>query len=322
MRKLASIAVTAGLLVALSACSTPQSQTFADGCSTGGNAKLVTAAGPLEGDPAADFPTPLVSKAAELSVLSSGDGAAVRDDAAVETTVSVYYGADGQAVQSQSGPLLAVPLRSLVQGTFPLTEALVCAPVGSRVVTTGTNTQLFGEQGLGLPADTTLVVVADITKTFPGRATGADQIIPTGMPSIVLAPNGRPGFTFASDTPPTDLRIADLKTGNGATVKQGDSVVVNYTGIEWAGDQPFDTTWDTAAPRTVVAADGIGDPSTRGVIPGFAQALIGAKVGSQVLAVIPPKFGYPAGSAPASIGDGATLVFVIDILDIQTPTAP
>ena len=58
-----------------------------------------------------------------------------------------------------------------------------------------------------------------------------------------------------------------------------------------------------------------------GVVPGFAEALEGQTVGSQVLVVIPPELAYGeegAGSIPAN----ATLVFVIDILGIDTPATP
>jgi peptidylprolyl isomerase len=52
-------------------------------------------------------------------------------------------------------------------------------------------------------------------------------------------------------------------------------------------------------------------------VPGFAKALIGQRVGSQVIAVIPPKDGYPTGQAPTTVPDGSTMVFVFDILGIE-----
>jgi peptidylprolyl isomerase len=33
--------------------------------------------------------------------------------------------------------------------------------------------------------------------------------------------------------------------------------------------------------------------------------------------IVPPEFGYTNGEAPAGIGDGDTLIFVIDILGIE-----
>jgi hypothetical protein len=321
VRKLASVIVTAGLLVTLSACSSAPSTEFADGCGPSGNARLVTADGAFGADPEAEFPTPIISRSADMAVLERGDGEQVRPDGAVDALLSIYNAETGDALISQTGELVGVTIRTLVDGTFPFTAAMTCATEGSRIVATGDQNELFGPNGLGLADDTALVVVADIEDAYIGRADGADQLIPSGLPAVVLAPNGRPGFTFPSDTPPTDLRIADLKSGSGQTVEEGDSVLVNYSGIVWGSDTLFDTTWDDRVPRAVTALDFTASDDGSGVVPGFAEALIGARVGSQVIAVIPPEFGYPAGSAPPAIGEDATLVFVIDILAVQEPAA-
>lgn len=319
VRKLVGIVAAAGLLVSLSACSTQpsalQPSAFAT-CESTGNAALVAAEGGFDLDPKADFPTPLVAKKAELAVIHAGKGAKVGPDAGISATVSIYYGDTGDAVNTQSGPITNLAIRTLVDGTFPFTQALSCAPVGSRVITTGTAKQLFGSDALGLDPKSTLVVVSDIDSTFLGRANGADQLPVAGLPSIVLAPNGEPGFTFPPGDAPKDLEIATLKAGKGSTVKKGDSVIVNYTGVLWAQTKTvFDSTWDKGAPATLKAVS--LDDDQNGVVPGFAKAIVGAKVGSQVLVVIPPKYGYPSGSAPSSIPDGSTLVFVIDILGTE-----
>lgn len=314
VRKLVGVVAAAGLLVSLSACSA--TNTAFSGCDTSGNAGLVKASGGFGLDPQADFPTPLVAKKAQLAVIHSGDGAKVAQDAGINATVSIYQGDTGEAVNTQNGPITNLPIRTFVQGSFPFTQALACATVGSRVVTTGTAAQLFGSEALGLDPKSTLVVVSDIDSAFLGRADGVDQLPVAGLPSIVLAPNGQPGFTFPAGAAPKSLKIATLKAGNGATVKKGDSIIVNYTGVLWADTKSvFDSTWDKHNPATLTATSIADDQA--GVVPGFAKAIIGAKVGSQVLVVIPPKYGYPAGSAPSSVPDGSTMVFVIDILGID-----
>ena len=68
----------------------------------------------------------------------------------------------------------------------------------------------------------------------------------------------------------------------------------------------FDTTCD-------------GEPASLtldGVVEGFAQALEGQTVGSQIMVVVPPEFGY-GDAAQASIPANSTLVFVIDILGLD-----
>ena len=47
------------------------------------------------------------------------------------------------------------------------------------------------------------------------------------------------------------------------------------------------------------------------------NALVGQKVGSQVLVVVPPSFGFPDGSAPDGVDTADTLVYIIDILGVK-----
>ena len=65
----------------------------------------------------------------------------------------------------------------------------------------------------------------------------------------------------------------------------GDTVLVHYTGVKWSDGTVFDSSWERGAPASF---------ATTGVVEGFKQALEGQTVGSQVLVVIPPEFGYGA----------------------------
>jgi len=314
VRKLVSVVMAAGLLASLAACaSTPP--TFSS-CDSGGNAALVTAKGKFGVDPKAEFPTPLVAKKAQVAVVNRGDGKAVTGDEGLDVVLSIYNGDTGEALATQSGPITAVTLRLFVtDGTFPFTEALTCATQGSRVVTTGTASQLFGSESLGLDPATTLVVVSDIESTFLGKANGADQVPQAGYPSVALAPNGRPGLTFSSQDIPDGLGAIALKQGNGATVKKGDSVIANLTGVVWGAKKTFASSWDNNAPVTVTAAD--LDANGDGLVPGLAKALIGQKVGSQLLVVVSPDEGYGTAQPPTGVTSSDTLVFVLDVLGIS-----
>jgi peptidylprolyl isomerase len=124
---------------------------------------------------------------------------------------------------------------------------------------------------------------------------------------VKLAANGEPTITVPKTDAPTALKIADLKKGTGKTVKTGDTVTVHYTGVVWSTGAVFDSSWTRGQPASF---------ATTGVIPGFGKALVGQKVGSQVIAVIPPADGYGS-SVPANqtaITATSTLVFVVDIL--------
>ena len=93
--------------------------------------------------------------------------------------------------------------------------------------------------------------------------------------------------------------------GTGEPIEIGDQVVVHYAGWTWEGEQ-FDNSWDRISPASFTV-------SSNSLIEGFVQALEGVKVGSQVIAVIPPDLGY-GDSAQGSIPPGSTLIFVIDVL--------
>lgn len=314
VRKLPAIIAAAGLLVSLSACAATAPAPFAS-CTPGANAALVSADGAIGSDPKAEFPTPLVSKKPELTTLEAGDGAEVSSTDGVFMLVSIYTGETGEALNTESGPLVGVSLRSFVDnGPFPFTAGLACTTVDSRFVATGTASELFGPESLGLDPEATLVVVADVTDAFPGKAWGADQLAVPGLPSVVLTPRGQPGFTFPSADAPSELKIAALKQGSGETVEDGDDLTVNITGLVWGASEVFASSFDQGQPAPLVATE--LNASGEGVVSGLAQALIGQQVGSQLLVVVPPSEGYPAGQAPTGVAETDTLVFVVDILAI------
>jgi len=310
VRKLLSVIAGAGLLVTMSACAAPSPAGFG-ACDSGSSAALVKVDGEVGSATTVTFPTPLVPKSSENAVLISGDGDPVTATDAANVTVSVYF--------AESGETLIEPtvITSFVDGRLPFMRALTCASDGGRVAVTGTIEDLFadGLTGQGIDPTANVVVVADVNDAFPGRATGADRAPEAGFPAIVIAPNGQPGFTVPATDPPTTLKMETLKQGSGSTVKEGDNVYINLTGLVWGGSKTFFSSYENGSPSPVVAAD---VTTTEGGVPsGLAKALIGQKVGSQVVVVAPPKDGYPAGTAPEGVSEDSTVIFVVDILKIN-----
>lgn len=98
-----------------------------------------------------------------------------------------------------------------------------------------------------------------------------------------------------------------LRDGDGEPVEQGDTVTLNYVGVNGTTGQQFDSSYESGAPVTTSL-----DPDS--LIPGFVKGLDGKKVGSRTLVAIPPEDGYGEdGNPQAGIESGDTLVFVIDI---------
>jgi peptidylprolyl isomerase len=319
VRKLPALILAAGLLASLAACSPPVS-TLAH-CEpvfpSGENSNSVEVSGASGAQPSAEFPTPLVARSGELTVVERGEGDPIFPGQTIEYIVSQFDPASGEYMGSIG---LDTPARAIVgsavgEGTDPYADLLACTAVGDRVVVTTDVKSALGDTfdpETMTGGDTTLVFVYDITAAYLGKANGWDQLPQAGFPSVVLSPNGRPGITVPGNEPPTELQIATLKAGTGATVEEDDNVVLQYTGVGWETGTVFDSSWasETGAPTTL---------SPEGVVGGFAKAITGAKVGSQVIVVIPPgeEYGYPAGAGPQGDDGNVTMIFVIDILGIE-----
>jgi FKBP-type peptidyl-prolyl cis-trans isomerase len=113
-----------------------------------------------------------------------------------------------------------------------------------------------------------------------------------------------------------NLQKIDVKQGNGAEATPGHTVVVHYTG--WLYDASkadshgakFDSSRDRGAPFTFPLGAGR-------VIKGWDDGVAGMKVGGQRTLVIPPQLGYGARGAGGVIPPNATLIFDVELLDVQ-----
>ena len=198
-----------------------------------------------------------------------------------------------------------------------LEKALVGQKIGSRVLAVIPPKDGFGSTGnsqAGVGATDTLVFVVDMDSTFAtGSVSGAQTSNAGGSLPTVTAPAAKStaGPTIkipANTTAPTSLQVKTLIKGNGAVVKKGQDLAVQYTGVIWRTGKVFDSSWSRQTPLTTVIGKGQ-------VIPGWDTGLVGQTVGSRVLLVIPPKDGYgSSGASQAGIKGTDTLVFVVDIL--------
>lgn len=136
------------------------------------------------------------------------------------------------------------------------------------------------------------------------RAEGQSQSAPADFPAVTLAADGAPSITPLAGAAPTDFKAATLIKGAGKEVTADQTVTIQYSGYLWTGEK-FDSSWDSGSPATFPLAQ---------VIPGFAKAIAGQTIGSQVITIIPPALGYKD-QAVGSIPANSTLIFVIDILD-------
>ncbi len=131
----------------------------------------------------------------------------------------------------------------------------------------------------------------------------------TQLPSATGGFGEKPVITFPTPQAPAGLQVEVLVEGDGPEIAAGDNIVVHYLGQSWGGSV-FDNSYDRGA--TIDFPIGIG-----AVIGGWDQGLPGKKLGSRILLSIPPELGYGQRGIPqAGIAGGATLVFVIDLVDV------
>ncbi|WP_349426958.1 FKBP-type peptidyl-prolyl cis-trans isomerase [Microbacterium sp. LWS13-1.2] len=318
IRPLAALSVAAMSALLLAGCSgsaepdaspTPSSSAASD-CGLdpqpGADSDAITVSGAAP-ELTAEVPADLEFADLQRTIAADADG----DDLAIGQLVSGQY----LVIDPTTGEVLLdsatttpddsglIPM--IVDGSSIFGSSVLCTPLGSATAFTIPGSML-GEGAANA------VVVAQSVGELPTVATGADQDPVAGMPEVELDDDGAPAITIPDQDPPTEVEIAELKLGDGATVESGDTVFVQYSGVKWSDGSEFDSSWSRGAPSQF---------QTTGVVQGFQQALEGQMVGSQVLVVIPPAFGYGEGEINDEDLTGETLVFVVDILGVQRAAA-
>lgn len=277
----------------------------------------ITVTGSTDDAPDVELYTPFRVTSPAFEDLVVGDGTPITSDSQlVVMDISITSGetGDGLVETAYDGDLSAVSTVERWKTVVPgMAEALECATEGSRIVIAlpPGGIEESTTASLELAEDESAVAVIDLRKVYLPKADGADQfVVGSGLPGVVRGPDGRPGIIVPDAAPPSDLVVQTLKKGDGPVVTGEAPVRVHYTGVTWDDRTVFETTWD-AEPQSV-------DLET--MIPGFAEALEGQTVGSQVLIVIPPDQGY-GDQAQGAIPPDSTLVFVVDILGIDQAPA-
>jgi peptidylprolyl isomerase len=101
--------------------------------------------------------------------------------------------------------------------------------------------------------------------------------------------------------------VYDVIKGKGPIVKRGQTIYVQYVGQIYPDGKVFDSSWSRGPFGTT-----IGEGA---VIKGWDQGLVGQRVGSRVVLVIPSDLGYGStGSTDGTIKPDEPLIFAVDIL--------
>lgn len=120
----------------------------------------------------------------------------------------------------------------------------------------------------------------------------------------------KPEVTIPAGDAPSDLLIEDIIMGDGKEATSGTNVEVHYVGVAWSTQQQFDASWDRR--EAFEFRLGAGQ-----VISGWDQGVAGMKVGGRRRLTIPAHLGYGSQGAGGVIKGGETLVFVVDLLNVN-----
>jgi peptidylprolyl isomerase len=135
------------------------------------------------------------------------------------------------------------------------------------------------------------------TETDPSE----DALKDTSTKPLIPKPTG---------IPPRKLVKLDIVKGKGPAAKPGDTVTVNYVGMNFSNGVEFDSSWDSGQAFPVQLGAGM-------VIEGWDKGLVGIRKGGRRMLTIPPEMGYGADGYPPDIPPNETLVFVVDAISID-----
>jgi peptidylprolyl isomerase len=307
----AAVAVAA-LAVALVGCSAPATDADGfdkNGCATSGPASdSVKVTGDFGEEFQVEFKNDLSVENTERSVAfeGKGEGAAVEDGSSVTVNLAFYdVKSSNEIIPFTASPDPLAIADNILPG---IVDTLTCAQAGQRVIGVVPPERGFGAEGnsdAGIGPDATLLVVFDVIEVTP-------PLTPSewteNVPTVTYDDAGLPTVTIPDAAAPTELQATVLKEGDGDVVERGDTITLDYQGTSWDSKTVFDQSFGKEPITNAVS----------GFVPGFTAALVGQKVGSTVLVVIPPEYAYGTDPDAHELG-GQTLVFLIDIKSTEAP---
>ncbi|WP_395140270.1 FKBP-type peptidyl-prolyl cis-trans isomerase [Armatimonas sp.] len=151
-----------------------------------------------------------------------------------------------------------------------------------------------------------------LTLTSAGAATG----VAAGYAVVRVSVAGSTSESqavFVGDvvTNPSGLKYIEKTVGTGVVPSNGQTAVVNYTGALLNGTI-FDSSLNPG--RTPFSVK-LGASQ---VIKGFEEGISTMKVGGKRLLIIPSELGYGATGSGASIPPNSTLIFDLELLEVNS----
>lgn len=155
-----------------------------------------------------------------------------------------------------------------------------------------------------------LFVPLIVTAALAGCGSSASSSSATASPNAAVSVSGgfghAPAVSIPAKSAGTDLAVKTEIQGNGPALGKTDAFVGNYVVYIWSGaTHKLALSTYKATPQVLSGT----------LLPGLETALRGKKMGSRVLAVLPPKYAYGAtGNTQVGVTAKDTLVFVVDMI--------
>ena len=127
------------------------------------------------------------------------------------------------------------------------------------------------------------------------------------LDEIEVSKAATPKVKVPTGTETTKTTTKVIEEGSGEEVAAGDSIKLNYVALNGRTGKQFDSSYAAGTPSTFTLDD-------KSVLPGFIKSLKGQKVGSRILALVPPKDGFNAAQESFDLKKDDTMVFVFDIV--------
>ena len=248
-------------------------------------------------------PTPTGITADELT--TTGSGLQYNDLAA------------GQGIEAEAGNTVITHYSIWVQGESE--DSFIFSSTFSQPITfvIGSGNIVFpgwdeGVTGMKLGGKRYLVIPPDLALGESGSGDippNATLIMEVELLELMIPPEMSEVNEEDYVSTESGLKYYDFVEGEGATPEAGQTVVVHYSG--WLEDGTmFDSSVERGQPFPFVIGQG-------SVISGWDEGLATMKVGGRRQLVIPPELGYGENGAGGVIPPNATLIFEVELLEIQ-----
>jgi peptidylprolyl isomerase len=176
------------------------------------------------------------------------------------------------------------------------------------IVVFGTGALLFAGKS---PTTTTTTTAAPTTTTTAAPVNPASIVFsPMTHPSPAGTPGKAPTLVVPPGAPPTKPELANLITGTGPGLVNGDKFTAQYILADYASRKVLQSSWTTPG-----GFAGTLEPG--GFISGWVAGMKGMKVGGRRELILPPVDAY--GDSPpqgSGIPKNDTLIFIIDLLKL------